>query len=701
MTKNKKIMISISALMTFVMFLSSCKTDKDTRSDIINSNDNSNLSEYSSESDSSDLLFSSITEFSSLDGVNSNAGTGSSKMSSSNSSTLSSIKVTPTPVGNVYTIDFEAYYTQSSSNFTKALERVVAQANILSTDDRKNNKNYQVVVRITKRQYTLSSSVTLNNATNLVLDAQGSSFVYSKAVSAFVFSNCTNITLKNLSIDYNPMQFTQGEITKIEENGKFIEIKIDPGYPTDPAFLNASGCQANFIDPATGAFRANTRDSFAPSSVTSVGNNILRLNIGWAITEKIYPVAADIKNGDLMVVGAQGPQVVVMNYCKGINFQNLDMYSGNGSGFLEWYGEGGNSYNNVRVTPGPIPVGATRQRLQSITGDCIHSASVKKGPLIENCLFEKQKDDGINIHGFYGYVVKVIDDNNYIVSPKYAGIIDIGDNVEFTNGGSYEKIGTSKATAIKVVSDLSLKPVVNSVWGGKHPPQSNTYLFQMTLDAGIKLQVGDAVNSIDKVGAGCIVRNSTFRGNRSRGIVLKSYNALIEGNTIENTGYSGIYLSSEIGYWGESDFSHDYIIRNNKITGSGSSINTKIASCVEMGAITLSLSGALNFFGLYEARRNYNISITDNTILDSFVYGIFCTNSENVTISKNTIKNCWKEGSYDSGAKFNIRKIDSVIFLAMVNKVSITNNTFGYNSFATKNISQGDQVENLTVSGNN
>ena len=79
-----------------------------------------------------------------------------------------------------------------------------------------------------------------------------------KAVSLL---NCENVTISGLTIDYDPLPFTQGEIIKIapirdEKIGApWIDVKIDTGYPK-PNWQNSD--RGLIHDPQTHLIKAKT-----------------------------------------------------------------------------------------------------------------------------------------------------------------------------------------------------------------------------------------------------------------------------------------------------------------------------------------------------------------------------------------------------------------------------------------------------------
>ena len=46
-----------------------------------------------------------------------------------------------------------------------------------------------------------------------------------------MIQHCTNLTIRGLTIDYDPLPFTQGRIVKMSADKKVHEIELFDGYP--------------------------------------------------------------------------------------------------------------------------------------------------------------------------------------------------------------------------------------------------------------------------------------------------------------------------------------------------------------------------------------------------------------------------------------------------------------------------------------
>ena len=48
-----------------------------------------------------------------------------------------------------------------------------------------------------------------------------------------VFENCRNVRFKGITIDYDPLAYTEGRITALPPDKSWVEFEIIPGYPED------------------------------------------------------------------------------------------------------------------------------------------------------------------------------------------------------------------------------------------------------------------------------------------------------------------------------------------------------------------------------------------------------------------------------------------------------------------------------------
>ncbi|MEI7422940.1 MAG: glycoside hydrolase N-terminal domain-containing protein [Prolixibacteraceae bacterium] len=123
----------------------------------------------------------------------------------------------------------------------------------------------------------------------------------------------------------------------------------------------------------------------------------------------------------------------------------------------------------------------------------------------------------------------------------------------------------------------------------------NQPFSQITLDRESGAPADAKASNPNRNGAGFKILNCSLGNCRSRGILVKADNGLIEGCTISGCGMSAISIGPEY-WWGEADYSQNVIVRGNKL--SKNVLNGSAA-----GVVFVHGDGAIG---------NANITLTDN-----------------------------------------------------------------------------------------
>ena len=65
---------------------------------------------------------------------------------------------------------------------------------------------------------------------DFTFDGGGSEFYLEKLETAISVYKSENVTIRNLSIDYDPLPFTQGEVVSVDYPNNTFVFRPDPGY---------------------------------------------------------------------------------------------------------------------------------------------------------------------------------------------------------------------------------------------------------------------------------------------------------------------------------------------------------------------------------------------------------------------------------------------------------------------------------------
>lgn len=570
-------------------------------------------------------------------------------------------------------------------------------------------------LKIPKKEYRFSKTIEMRGLQDVTIDGNGSTFIFTKNITAIYMNGCKNVTLQDITFDYDPLRYTQGEIKAI--NGTKITVEIDKGYPSDIKFINGASnthddlynagsdiFSANLYDAKTGVIKEDSPGNYLiKTDAVSKGDRLIEVSVHSNSTWEGGPTLG-MEVGDLIAFSYVGEKLIWAENCQGgLQYINLTVWGTSGCGFWETGGGvGGSLFKNVVVEPGPKPAGATRDRLVSVNGDFLHQNGLDKGPIVDGCKFTAMMDDVINIHGLVYYVLSS-SGNKTLIAPRW--------DVPFVEGEQLigydsESIATTsgkvKITSFKSYKDSSKKAQIEQLyrycdkqWG------DTTLVYEITTDKPLNVKYGDYIMSHDHRGSGTVIKNSTFGKNRSRGIVIKSDDVLIENNTIESTGFPSITLQFDNAF-GESGFSANAIIRNNKIING--------TTCVDMhmkvneynyGAIMIGMQFDQVHMGYLNNYEHKNIVIENNVIQGTSVYGIFCTSVDGLTVRNNTIIDPFKHGIGTIGEAYGVTP-NGGILIGQCKNVTVTGNKVtGGPSQITQAVQLDKNVSNVKANSGN
>jgi hypothetical protein len=237
-------------------------------------------------------------------------------------------------------------------------------------------------------------------------NGNGAQLINTARGSTLQISAPSHITVRDLTIDYDPLPFTQGTITAFDKAALQITVKVDPGYPDDPPLL-ASITDGFFkvMDRHTRALKAGARDFLTPVKVERISQGLIRVHLRWSAND-LFPSQLPIAVGDVVAISNGSAHAIIVDGSDATSFTGVKLFASPGMGLLENGGAGAMMLQKVSIIPGPRPNGAATDRLVSTNSDGSHFITVERGPTMEDCSFANTSDDAVNVHGFYYYVVE-------------------------------------------------------------------------------------------------------------------------------------------------------------------------------------------------------------------------------------------------------------------------------------------------------
>ncbi|MCU0748197.1 MAG: right-handed parallel beta-helix repeat-containing protein [Akkermansiaceae bacterium] len=463
-----------------------------------------------------------------------------------------------------------------------------------------------------------------SNLADVEIIAENVELVCTSTVRALMFEDCTNVTLRGLTVDYDPLPFTQGKIIAMAPDKSWLDFEVAKGYPE-----NQLKERIQIYDPVSGVLRRG--DARWSQEIEALGGHRYRVK-----KEGKYQFDPDQDTeqiGDILVTNNAfhkpgSPHAIELRGCKNMRFEDITLFASPSFGFFERNCNGSSFLRCIvdRRDPADDPVKRAQPRMRSLNADAFHSKDAAKGPAIIACKAHFQGDDCVNINGRYHYVRGSKGREVRIAISDQATTIEVGDPIEFL---PYS--GPRPPDAVVVKKQPDSMPITDEekafIRKLRLDERIRTELLDgeaeyvtLTLDRDVALPAGSALCCPLRIGNGFAVKDCDFGHNRSRGILIKASKGEVSGNRITNSRMAAVLVSPEF-WWMEAGCPSDLIIQNNIIQGS---LQTPIQIHARSGNGRTLPAGTLR-----------NISILNNRIEDCAWPLIHVTSTSNLTIKGN------------------------------------------------------------------
>jgi len=386
-------------------------------------------------------------------------------------------------------------------------------------------------------------SLDIKDVSNMTIEGNGAELIGHDYSTMFHFTNCHNITINNLSVDWNPLPYTQGKVVNITNDFMDIEV-VAPfiakaGLRTE-AFLGYDMEKRRMARRFTDHYQKGFEKT---SEIIKPG--VMRLFIG----RQDRFAGAMPSVGTYVIARHQvyGYQSFMFIKCSKVQIENVNIYSNPGMGVT------GEDSRDFLIRHLKIMLRPGSGRWMSTTADATNFESCRGTIVMENCLFEGQGDDATNVRsGEYLLVSELLDDNHLVIKTGYPH----GDGVPVPPeiGDKLEISGADK---------LLLPYATLTVQSVKINEKDKTLTVEFSENLPERTQKGDVVGNASSCPV-LRIRNCTAIRNRARGFIIKTRDVIIEDCTMQDITATAVGLEADINAWWESIGSRDVIIRNNR-----------------------------------------------------------------------------------------------------------------------------------------
>jgi len=442
-----------------------------------------------------------------------------------------------------------------------------------------------------------------------------------------VLQHCARVTWDGGIFRFVHPAFTQGRIAAIgtDDKGAWCDWRVDTGYSSD-----YEKSWFNIVDQKTRVLKVNAGD-WSPASTDQTSPGLFRFH---------YPAdrAGHFDIGDWLIARAHGGwSIVYLSDCEACTLHDVTLQNGGFAAFHETGGVGGNRYLSCKIETGPRPPGATEDPLVSSGADGFHSNETETGPDIEDCVFSGVfTDDCIAIHGMFDRVTQA--EGRKVTLTLDGRAFQPGDSVRIADMNGF--FAEAKCAAVE-------------------PGPDRTEILTLDRDLTIPIdhtQDGDKKKGTKAYnprycGSGYKILRCHLGNTRSRGILVKADNGLIDGNTIEGCGMSGVSIGPEF-WWNEAGYCWNVTVSNNTF------LNCDLNNS-DQATVWIHGDGAIG---------NRNITIQANTFASCYgEYIIRVDDTNGVQITGNHISHSFELKPWNPGHAIwleqskNVKLLDNIV----------------------------------------
>ncbi len=423
----------------------------------------------------------------------------------------------------------------------------------------------------------------IENFKNLVIDGQGSTFIFHGVMIPFLIEESENITVKNVSIDWAEAFHSEGLIVANDSVKKTFDMQIADEYPYEirngqiyfiKSYYEHSLGQSILFDPERKAIAYHTEayTGISTKVQNKIQNNIKKIkykyehdarapeykNIGVEDrlrVEELKPGLVRVHNHKkdmppvglvLTMKGEQGFNRVSpafrVSHTNGFNGTNVNVHHAGGMGIIA---ENSSDLilDNFNVTP-------SKGRMVSTTADATHFVGCSGKVVLKNSTFSNQLDDATNVHGTYQKIVDILGSNKIGVRMMHH------QQKGFVIGQPNETLGFVRL-------ENSFFPYEKTTIKSIEYINSRYQIVTLNKELPNTLKVGDLIENLDGY-PDLLVQNCKIINNRARGLLISNpVNTVIENNYF-STEMEAILIPVESSNWFESGNAANVIIRNNK-----------------------------------------------------------------------------------------------------------------------------------------
>jgi len=399
------------------------------------------------------------------------------------------------------------------------------------------------------------------------IDGNGSEFIFHGKMIPFIIENSKNLTVKNLSIDWQVPFCLEGKVVANNPAKRSFDIEVSTPYKVQYGHLYLSLEREDspyekkygfrFAIPEKYDLEVGQNITWDPITMAPVygaakyelqNNSISAEEIRTGLirltgkSEKVPPVGSVFCSKGEYLFNRTSPAFRLFKN-KNLLLNNINVYHAGAMGLIAERCE------NITLDSFNVVLKKGEGRMVSTTADATHFCNCRGRVIIRNCVFENMLDDATNIHGTYVRVNKILDDYRVAVETYHP----------HQNGYLFGEIGDS----VRIVNNKTLLPTASNLVL-KNVERINEKITILTFNTSIKGKV-DKYDGIENISwyPTAILENNIVRNNRARSFLISVPRKVIIRNNYFSSEMAGLRITGDLGLWNESGPCDSLIIENN------------------------------------------------------------------------------------------------------------------------------------------
>lgn len=474
----------------------------------------------------------------------------------------------------------------------------------------------------------LSPHFTVETAKDVVIDGHGAKLVFTDPLrSAFAFHGGEDIGIRNVTIDYDPVPFTQGKIIGLSNDNQTVRLDLDQGFPdlTHELFSEAKHVGAS-IHSSDGSYISADQErsggaTLRIASITRIEDRKFEIRL------KYREGTQELSEGRKVLIGARNQA--------GVSFTNTDRLRLDGVTIRTAPGMAINAEqcDDAVVAGSTIAPPPGSNRGIGPIADGIHFSHCRSGPQINGCELEQLRDDGIVVNSHLAEIVEIPSEKTVAVGQNGKIPVDVGDELAVISPS-----GVRKGTLPRV-RKVTYRKTFDADWVLEWP---ELIAFEESIDD--RLEIGDQIANNDHANNDFEISNCTIRESTANAIRLAAGEGLVENNEIDGTGWRGISLRCDtLKTRSNQRWCNDILIRGNRIVRTGRTYFVK----KEPAGIHLEHNPPQGYRREGQAHRN--IEIKRNDIRSGGYLGVEIGDTKNIEILGNAFNDLNQKWIFNAG----------------------------------------------------